>query len=170
MKIQTDIPGSVSTKSKIAVGGSLSSNIETTAGEDRDEDWIAVKLTSGTTYTFSLTGSGANPLEDPFLKLLDRSGTVIIENDDSGDGSRNSLLVFTPETSGTYYINATSFPGEDPGDYTITVELGDSRIDTPLDAIDGTATVTWDVFGENNTVEVYFAQANDEEFVSLGWT
>ena len=111
MKIQTDIPGNVSTKAKIAVGGSLSSNIETTTGEDRDQDRIAVKLTSGTTYTFNLTGSGAIPLEDPYLKLLDRTGTVIIEDDDSGDG-RNSLLVFTAEQSGTYYINVASYPGK----------------------------------------------------------
>ncbi len=165
MKIQTDIPGNVSTKAKIAVGGSLSSNIETTT----DEDWIAVQLTSGTTYTFSLTGSGAVPLEDPYLQLLDKKGTVIIEDYDSGDGN-NSLLVFTAENSGTYYINAASAPGRDLGDYTVTVELGDPRLDTPLDAIDGTAAVSWDVPDkDNNTVEVYFVQAN-EEFTSLGWS
>jgi Ca2+-binding RTX toxin-like protein len=169
MKKQIDIPGNVSTKAKIEVGGSLSSTIATTNGEDPDQDWIAVKLTAGTTYTFSLTGSGATPLEDPLLELLDGTGTVLIADDDSGDG-RNSLLVFTADKTGTYYINASSFPGQPPGDYTVTVELGDTRLDTPPDAIDGTASVTWNVFGENNTtVEVYFAQANDG-FASLGWS
>ena len=98
----TDIPAETSTTASIAVGGSVDGTLEVGG----DHDWYRIDLQAGQTYTFYLTGSGATPVEDTYIKLYDPTGTQMLAyNDDSGTG-RNSKLVFTATTNGTYYIDA----------------------------------------------------------------
>jgi serralysin len=92
-----DIPASTSTTSTISVGGSVDNQVDVFG----DHDWFRINLTAGQQITISLTGSGANPLEDPYLNLRNSAGTIIKYNDDSG-GGRNAKIVFTATTTGTY--------------------------------------------------------------------
>ncbi len=114
-----EVPDNTTTEISMVSGGSYVGNLET-AG---DEDWIRVELVAGQRYEFNLTGTGAEEVEDPFIRLLDASGTLIAENDDISLGSiRDSRLAFTAETSGTYYIEVDSWDGgsddERTGEYT----------------------------------------------------
>jgi Ca2+-binding RTX toxin-like protein len=115
-----DIAGNSSTTSGISVGSSVSSSIEVSS----DHDWFRIELVAGQAITITLTGSGATPLSDPYLRLRDSMGNLLVENDDSG-GSLNSSITFTATTTGTYYIDAAAYisaTGEtSTGDYTLQV-------------------------------------------------
>ena len=98
----------------------------------RDEDWIRVELDGGKTYKFTLKGDGSdNPADDTILKLLDSKGGMIAQNDDvdAPNGDLSSELEVRIESSGTYYVSASSYAGnpslDNSGNYVLTVtELG----------------------------------------------
>jgi Ca2+-binding RTX toxin-like protein len=115
------------TASALAIGASTNGFVNA-AG---DQDWYAVTMVAGESYSFSLTGS---TLQDPYIELYDASGALIGFDDDFGPGI-NSLLRWTATTSGTYYINAQAFPASGgTGSYTLTAQT--SAAASPLDAID----------------------------------
>ena len=116
-----------------------------TIAHRHDEDWIAIKLTEGNTYTITVMGRAtveddagtedvneatASMLNDSVLKLMDGKGGLIDTNDDI-DGARGMLLselVFTPEVGSgtqTYFISVSGYaanPGADnTGGYTVNV-------------------------------------------------
>src|SRR5689334_178640 len=98
------VTGSTGTSSTMSGGTSVRGYING-AG---DQDWYAVTLTAGQTYTFALSGFGVGALSDSYLRLLNSSGTQVAFDDDSGPLS-NSKLTFTASTSGTYYISAQGY-------------------------------------------------------------
>jgi serralysin len=116
-----EVPGDTSTTETLAVGDSVTDTIEVSG----DQDWFAVNLIAGQRYLITLTGTGADPLDDPYLEVMDSNGNQVRFNDDSGDGL-NSSLYFVPETSGTYYVNAHGWEDDQgntsTGEYTITLE------------------------------------------------
>ena len=67
-------------------------NIRVTAGGvdySGDRDWFSVELTAGQTYVLGLQGLGsaAGSLADPYLRLYDKSGTLLAENDDGSSAA-----------------------------------------------------------------------------------
>lgn len=112
-----DYAGSTSTTGAIAAGGSVTGNIETVG----DNDWFRISLTAGNSYRFDLIGG---TLWDPYLTLLNSSGTSLLTNDDSGALPLDSRLTYTASTTGVYYLSARSSPyalsGTGIGTYTIT--------------------------------------------------
>ena len=109
-----DFPASVSTTGQIAIGDTVTGNIEDYRDSQDlygyDQDWFAVELVANRTYLIDLRGSSTddNPLRDPLLGgIYDDSGTFIAgTNDDDGGDGRNSRVTFTPTMSGTYYVAA----------------------------------------------------------------
>ena len=152
------IAGDTSTTASIAVGGSFTSQLDT-AG---DRDWIAVTLEAGKSYAISLTGTGAKAVGDTYLRLMDAAGTEIAYDDDGGPGY-NSLLSFTPATSGTYYINAGGYDDQETGRYTVAV----NEVEPP-DFLDS---INWGTQVATNQISVYFAAAGEtyDGETSLGW-
>jgi len=142
-----DLPANPTTPASVAVGGSYSGLIETNG----DLDWIAVTLTAGTTVEIALNATGANPIYDPFLVLYDSAGNFIDLDDDGGATGLNSLLTFSVETTGTYYIEAGTFGLSDTGGYTVTVTTAPAQ-----DLLD---TISWGSQLANSAVSVYFATA-----------
>jgi hypothetical protein len=57
---------------------------------------------------------------DTFLHLLNSGGSSVASDDDAGDGT-NSLIVFTPSSSGTYTVHCTSYAAGATGAYTVQV-------------------------------------------------
>ncbi len=112
--ISGEVGNTTGSAASISLGDTVFSQIET-AG---DQDWFAVTLQAGVTYEFTLSGTGGGPLDDPFLELMNSGGTQVAENDDGGSGL-NSLLRYTPSTTGTYYLNAHHF-GSGTGAYALT--------------------------------------------------
>ncbi|QNM83783.1 M10 family metallopeptidase C-terminal domain-containing protein [Sphingomonas sabuli] len=112
-----DIPADSLTTTDITVGGTLTNQLEVVG----DHDWIRIELTAGQRIVITLNGSGANPLEDPYLFVRNAAGTLLAENDDSGSG-RDSRLVFTATTTGVYYLDIGAYDESYAGQYTVTVQ------------------------------------------------
>ena len=154
--VTDDHPESPATTGAVAVGGSATGAVET-AG---DHDWFEVVLEAGKTYRVDLEGADtdAGTLSDPRLHGVydadeDRVYGLTIIRDDGGVG-RNSVLVFAPEVSGTYYIGAAAARGA-TGTYRVSVrELAD---DHPAD----TGTTGTVAVGGSATGEVEFANDMD---------
>jgi hypothetical protein len=75
---------------------------------------------------------------DTTLSLVDAAGVVVAQNDDRGDGSLNSQIVFLVERDGTYTVRAGSFSGSDLGEVFVSVAT-DPNAEPPFDftAIEG---------------------------------
>jgi hypothetical protein len=109
------VPGSISTTATVAVGGSVDVSIDTLG----DRDWYRVTLTAGVTYTIQTSSDGAGT--DAYLNVRDASGvTILAFDDDAGDGV-NSLVTFTPTSSGDYYIDAGTYANQTTGTYHLFV-------------------------------------------------
>ena len=98
-----------------------------------DEDWIRIDLVAGETYEINLAGSGDNGAADTILEVFNSDGERVARNDDidTAGGNLNSMVTFTPDSSGIYYISASSYAANpaqnNSGDYVVTVSgRGDS--------------------------------------------
>lgn len=106
--VDTDVPGNAGTDEYL--------NAET--GDDRgsavefagDLDFYRVDLTAGVTYEITVSGEGDSPLADPFLTVLSSSAEAITTDDDSGP-SLDARLLFTPEATDAYFIQASGLGG-----------------------------------------------------------
>ncbi len=110
------LPASVLTPALVSVGGTFDARLQFLG----DEDWIAVQLTGGTTYSIALEGIGASELSDPYLRLYDATGALVGQNDDAG-GTLDSRLTLAAPSSGTYYISARAYADASTGDYRVSV-------------------------------------------------
>ena len=123
-----DALANTSTAAVISAGDRFTGNLD----GKRDEDWIKINLDGGKTYIFTLRGDGSDDqADDTILMLLDSKGGMIAKNDDvdPADGDLSSELEVRIETSGTYYISASSYAGnpnlDNSGNYVLTVrQLG----------------------------------------------
>ena len=138
-KLMGDAPADVSTELRFMPldgpfdGKSKESMVKGSLFSKHDVDWIAVELSEGNEYTFSIKGSTS--LTDTILTLYDGKGGEIKMEDDV-DKDKNGIseflhpeLKFTPEAgSGTqkYFIAVSAYTGNPgtnavPGTYTVTL-------------------------------------------------
>ena len=119
--IRDDYAGDLSTAGRLVAGEQIVGELEV-AG---DADWFAIQLEAGVDYTFLLEGmpTDAGTLSDPFLALFDDRGEMMASNDDDGH-SLNSLIEFTPDNAGTFFLEAAGF-ADAIGSYTLTAEGDD---------------------------------------------
>ena len=115
-----DFEAGTGTSGAVAVGGSVTSDIE--FGDDRD--WFAVELDAGRIYRIDLEDSetGDGTLSNPYLRgIYDADGNFIgSTTDNNGGAGYNSRVYFTADDAGTYYVAAGSY-GETVGTYTLSV-------------------------------------------------
>ena len=116
-----DYSSTTQTTGTVAVDGSTRGNIETSG----DHDWFAVTLDAGSTYRIDLEGywTGDGTLYDPYLHgVYDANGVLLdgTTDDDAGTGYYNSLVFFTAQEAGTYYVAAGAYDDEG-GTYTLSV-------------------------------------------------
>ena len=127
---EKDFSANRNTRGRVPVGESVVSNIER-AG---DNDWFAVDLVGGRTYAISLEGAASNrgTLPNPELAvhhIASNGGDLspLADEDEDGGLGGNARVVFTPETTGAYYLSARSQTPDDTGTYTLSVpDPGDS--------------------------------------------
>lgn len=107
----------------LAVGASALGELsEDDAMQEDDEsfyDLYTFQAADGQRYAVSMS----SPSFDTYLHL--GSGTAadfqeIVSNDDGGDGT-DSRIVFTPERTGTYTVQATSYAAGATGEYSISI-------------------------------------------------
>lgn len=117
-----DIPGDLSTTAGLTLGTSIYGRIEV----GNDDDWYRVELQAGIQYEFRLHGVGADEVHNPFVRIRDATGAALASNNNAGaatwdDANGNdSRLVFTPSTSGTFYVDVSAFSATQTGDYLLT--------------------------------------------------
>ena len=127
--LSDDYAATTGTTGAVSVGGSTTGNMEF----GRDIDWFKVELEASKTYRFDLEGSpsGAGTLRDPFLYgIHDANGARLTGTaDDDGGRGKNSRVEFTAAETGTYYVAAWAYKG-DEGTYRLSVrDLGDASDD-----------------------------------------
>src|SRR5882672_9461005 len=140
------VAGSTGTSSAISGGTSARGFINSNG----DQDWYAITLTAGQTYTFALSGFGVGALSDAYLRLLNSSGTQVTFDDDSGP-LYNSKLTFTASTSGTYFVSAEGYGGTTTGQYLLTMATGTTPYApavTVSDIADYLTNSYWEMNGE----------------------
>ncbi len=133
-----DFAASTATTGRVTVGATSAGVIERSG----DRDWFAVTLDAGTQYALRANQSGGNGLSDPYLTLRDGGGNSLRFDDDGGDGL-NSLITFTPGTTGTYYLDVEHY-GSGTGAYTVSA----SALSTPAPAPAGGFQITVNYSGD----------------------
>ncbi|HSW07390.1 Ig-like domain-containing protein [Aquabacterium sp.] len=91
----------------LAANGSIASG---RVNAPSDSDKFSIPVIAGQQYTIDLKSSGSEgeALADPYLVLLDASGSPLAHDDDSGAGL-NAQLTFTAPTTGNYLVSASDF-------------------------------------------------------------
>ena len=108
-----------------ASNGSILGAIETLG----DRDWFSINLDAGTIYEFSLQGSeNFEEFLDPVLSLLNSNGDVLGTDDDTGEGL-NSLISFSAQYDGTYFLSAAAYGDAGTGSYSLTSNILASVVD-----------------------------------------
>ncbi|MEQ9813771.1 MAG: PPC domain-containing protein [Azospirillaceae bacterium] len=112
---QDTIGDTAATAGLLTVGGDGQFGAIETGG---DRDWYSIQLNAGQPVTIEMLGdpSAEGTLPDPYLVLYDAGGAEVARNDDFYN--LESLISFTPATTGTYYVSAQAF-----ADYTGTYRL-----------------------------------------------
>ena len=113
-----DYGASPDSSGSLDIGSSLEGNLESLG----DLDWFKVELEADKYYNFELTGT---TLEDSFLALKEANGNIISTDDDGGDGF-NSRIIISPESSGTFYLEASAYNNQRTGTYLITADEADA--------------------------------------------
>ena len=162
-----DYAAGTGTRGAVAVGGSATGEIETA----RDVDWFAVTLEADRTYRIDLKGLSTRDgtLSDPYLRgIHDENGVFIAgTTNDDGDGL-NSLVTFTADEDGTYYVAAGAWSGM-TGTYTLRVtDVTDGITDGIADDFAaGTGTTGTAAVGGSATGEIETAHDRDWFAVTL---
>jgi hypothetical protein len=109
---------------KLEVGGAQTGNLEVLA----DLDWFRVELKAGTRYTLTVQGVDTHQgtLNDPYLYVYSGEGKNLAQADDGGV-RRNSLLDFTPESSGTFFLAVGAYQDASSGTYTLNLSEAPSQ-------------------------------------------
>lgn len=148
-------------------------------GERFDEDWVRVELQAGLTYEITLNGDGSDGAADTILRVYNSSGEQVAMNDDADPdaGNRFSMLEFTPESGGAYYIGAASYTAnpnqENWGDYRVTVsnpggsepvKEDSDRVDEDTDSVDEDSVMeaVYYIVGGNDELREYFEGTIDD--------
>jgi hypothetical protein len=96
--------------STVLLNGTISGN---------EVDGYGISLVAGQTYLFSVRGTGASPLGDTYLYVLDTAFNILAEDDDGGDAV-NSLITYTATFTGTHVLGVSAYPGSGlHGTYTL---------------------------------------------------
>jgi len=130
-RVDEDLGDGIDTTAVLARGQPRSSAIEL----PYDTDAFRVSLIAGITYFFRVRSDEAGPgeaLADPLIVgLLDASGRLIGGTDDDDSVGLEPRTVFTPATSGTYYLVVGAY-GARTGDYTAVLNFaGTATPDVP---------------------------------------
>ena len=169
-----DYTQDTSTTGSVAVGGTVTGEIETSG----DRDWFAVELVAGRTYVIDLRGrpTGDGTLTDPYLRgVHDADGNLIsgTTNDDGGTGY-NSRLTFTATESGTYYIAAGAYSsGQGTYELGVSESVSDDTLDGAKDLgditdLDGPRFPNASLDGDGDRIDYFRFTLTEAKEVGLG--
>jgi len=115
-----DTPGDSSTTRTVAVGGSVTGNIESFG----DRDWFRVTLRANRIYRFDIEGSPTSQgtLADPSLQFYSETGRFLTFDWYSGTGLNARIEYTVPsDEGGLYFLDAQGRWGRSVGTYRLSV-------------------------------------------------
>lgn len=117
-----------------------------------DQDWYQIDLVAGNVYTFQTTNLSGSM--NTYLSLQDGSGTQITASDNV-DGGLGSRIVFTPNTTGIYFLvsNHASSVAHSTSSYDLTISVVEPTAVAPTVAMTPSVAVSptgW--FKQNVTI------------------
>jgi Bacterial pre-peptidase C-terminal domain len=112
----TDVPGGANTDETLAAADDGRLSRVDMPGE---LDYYRVELEAGVRYQIEVRGTGDNPLADPFLAVMSEQNERVTSDDDSGPGL-DARIRFTPEASGSFFLQASGLGGS-TGWYQISI-------------------------------------------------
>ncbi len=126
------IPGDATTTEVLPLGTAVTAALNTVG----DWDWFQFNVAADGIFTFSLSGSGANPVSDTYMRLYDSGSNLIAFNDDGGPGLFSEITISL--TAGSYFVEAASFLDSLSGEYTLLA----TELVLPADTIPADMTTT----------------------------
>ena len=143
----TDALGTTATTDEVISGDTFSGSLSSGS----DKDFVKITLTAGTQYTFDLqgAGAGAGTLADGYLVLRNANGGFVAQDDNSGTGD-DARLVFTPSSSGDYYISVRTFAGSG-GTYALVTSPEERTEDDPVPSEEPVTTIPGITISEGTT-------------------
>jgi len=127
-------------------------------------DCFKVNLAAGNSYTFESTGSS-----DTFGELYNsttfNSTTMVASNDDSGEGL-NFKVVFSPASTGYYYLRARAYTVGNNATYTLSYSSASAQVPAPAgvaasDTDPAKVRVTWTAPTGASHYQVYRATSSN---------
>ncbi len=106
-----DYTEDINTNGLITIGDFISTKLDVQG----DRDWFKVNLTKNITYQFDVVESNSI---DPYLYLRNAQGNSLIYDNDSGSGD-DARILFTPISSGNYFLSVGDIGENDIGEYRI---------------------------------------------------
>lgn len=87
--------------------------------DNTDQDWVKVELLARKTYEISLAGADDNSQADTVLRVFNSEEEQVAANDDIDfdGGRRDSMVTFSPQADGVYYISAGAYTGNPAQDH-----------------------------------------------------
>ena len=120
-----EVEGSKATMAVLFENNLIVNTIDTVA----DHDWYQITLEGGKKYQFDMQKTTGSNL-DTKITLRDTYGDVLAANKDISATDWNSRLVYTPKTSGSFYLDASGYEGNIPqyannrtGDYNLSYKV-----------------------------------------------
>ena len=111
---------------------SVGDRFQGTLDDKFDEDWIRVDLIEGKTYDITLSGIGPDVDTDTVLRIYNSQGEQVGFHDDVdyAAGKVNSMLSFSPDDTGVYFLSAGAYRGnptqDNSGRYQVAVYDADA--------------------------------------------
>jgi hypothetical protein len=134
-------------------GNNVNSYVSGAINYDEDYDVYEYELEAGVTYEISMFGksSGLGSLTDTFISsILDSDGNEIAGTSNARGGFGNdSLVTFTAEESGKYYIETSSLYGS-VGSFKLQVKEQGDNLGGVTAKGDGSHTMMFYIAGDNN--------------------
>lgn len=154
----------IETQYRISVGDTFQGEISSST----DEDWVAIDLVAGTTYSIGLIG---DTLEDPYLTLFDNNGFFLTANDDGFSFPiRDSLITFTADYTGTHYIEADDFDTETGQTGTYELSVFETTPPPPVVLTEGTFDELADYLMDGGSGETYFFDTSQSNVITVDIT
>ncbi|MDO6733009.1 calcium-binding protein [Marinovum sp. 2_MG-2023] len=103
-----------------------------------DEDWVNFGIVGGRVWIVEVEGTGADPLGDPLIEIVDASGTPLPTSSYFATqiSATKKIYQFTSAQNGNEaFIRVTSTSGAETGDYLVTYYQG-ARYDEGTDGSD----------------------------------
>ncbi|MEP0210064.1 MAG: M10 family metallopeptidase C-terminal domain-containing protein [Paracoccaceae bacterium] len=124
-----------------------------------DDDYIRVTLEANMRYTIDL--EGLESYYDTYMYVRGSDGSILYEDDDSGDGY-GSQVVLETTTGGDYYIQVSAYAFHiGTGAYAVTVTSGESINTGPISTLDQMANFLTDGYWGGNDRSYNTGPSND---------